>query len=96
MPSRGQITISGAGIRTVRRAASKAETIRIKLSLRTSALRDLEREHKVTLKLRVAYVPAGGSASFAAVRLTFLPAHRHPSRHGRVTPRRTHDVGGAR
>ena len=91
-PGRGMITVTGAGIRTVRHAAARAGTYGLKVTLTASAKRELQPKHKLRLTLRVAFAPAGAKASEATVRLTVEPAaKRHATRR-----HATRKHGGAR
>jgi hypothetical protein len=95
VPGRGRITVTGAGIKTVRRSVSKAGTYELRVMLIAKARRVLGREHKLELKLRVQYAPAGGPASAATVRLTVRPAV-HRDRRAKKARRATSDLGGSK
>jgi hypothetical protein len=94
VPAAGRITITGAGISTVRRSVNGAGTYAIRVSLTPAARRALGRQHRLSVMLRVGYGPPGAGARTASVRLTVMPAVRHNARHARraSSPNR----GGAR
>jgi hypothetical protein len=70
VPDKGQITISGAAITTVRMSVSKAGTYKLRVTLTAKGKRALRHKRKLKVKLRVAYVPATGASSSATVALT--------------------------
>jgi len=63
VPAKGRITITGAGIKTVRKSVSKAGTYRLRVTLTAKETKALKR--KLKLKLRVTYGPAGGTRVFS-------------------------------
>ena len=93
VPAKGRITITGAGIKTVRKSVSKAGTYRLRVTLTAKETKALKR--KLKLKLRVTYGPAGGTASSATVSLTVEPAvsRKHATRARRAALR---NRGGVR
>jgi hypothetical protein len=96
VPGRGRITISGAGIKTVRRRAARAGTYEIKVTLTAKDKRALKRKGQLKLALRVAYAPSSGRSSSATVTLTVRPAVHHPTRQARLARATSHNTGGAR
>jgi hypothetical protein len=70
VPGGGVLTISGAGVSTVRRQFAAAGTYRLKVTLTAAERRTLARRHRLKLRLRVGYAPASGEPSTAAVFLT--------------------------
>ena len=96
VPSRGQITITGAGIRTATRSVSRAGTYAIRVTLTQAARGALVRKRKLKLRLRVAYAPSGASASTVTLSVTVEPALRHRAKRTRKARRATLDIGGAR
>jgi WD40-like Beta Propeller Repeat len=69
-PAAGALTLSGAGLRSVRRAAS-AGTYRLAVRLDAAGLRALKKQHRYTTTARVVFTPAAGTSSTARVKLTF-------------------------
>jgi hypothetical protein len=93
VPAKGRITITGHGIRTVRRSVATEGIYRVRVKLTRHAAGALHRRHSLSLKLRVRYAPASGRASIATVRLTVLPV-RHRHRRNANSQRVSHDGGG--
>ena len=69
-PSAGTLALGGAGLRSVRRAAS-ADTYRLAVRLNATGLRALKKQHRYTTTARVVFTPAAGTSSTARVKLTF-------------------------
>jgi hypothetical protein len=67
VPAKGRVTISGANLKKVQKAAAKAGIYRVTVSLSTAGKRALRRKHTLTLKTRVAYTPDKGAASSTSV-----------------------------
>jgi NHL repeat len=91
VPGKGRVTISGAGIKTVRKLVSKAGTYRLRVTLTAEEKKALKRKGNLKLGLRVAYAPAGGQTQTATVRITVKPALRRT----KIRPASSHQ-GGAR
>jgi hypothetical protein len=70
VPAKGSISISGAGIRTARKSASKAGSYRVTVTLTAAGKSTLRHKHRLKLRARVGYTPAHGSASSAIAALT--------------------------
>lgn len=70
VPRGGRITISGAGIRTVRRSVSRSGVHQLKVTLSPNTKRRLRHKHKLRLRLRVGYRSAAGGSSPVSVTLT--------------------------
>jgi hypothetical protein len=70
VPVKGRITITGTGIKTVRRAAARAGTYQLTVSLTPKWRRALKHKRKLKLELQVGYQPASGQLSTATVVLT--------------------------
>lgn len=96
VPGTGRITITGAGIRTVRRSVARAGAYKIKVTLTANKKRALEHKRKLKLNLRVAYAPATGTASAATVSLTVEPAAQSGHKSSNKAKRASHSMGGAR
>jgi len=90
VPGKGQLTISGSGIRTVRRSVASAGSYRLRVALTPGARGELLHKHKLKLRLRVGYVPANGTASAARVMLTVKRGVPNRAR------RASRDRGGSR
>jgi DNA-binding beta-propeller fold protein YncE len=94
VPGKGWITITGVGIKAVRKSVAHAGTYRLKITLTRAARSVLRSKHKLKLRLRIAYAPAGGSLSSISFSLTVKPApHPHRRHAGRAANDRR---GGAR
>jgi hypothetical protein len=76
VPDKGKITISGTGIRTVRRFIARGGTYRIRVELTRKARSRLRHKGKLKLKVLVAYAPAGGLGSSQTIRLTVTGRRR--------------------
>jgi hypothetical protein len=70
VPGQGRVTVSGAGIRTVRRSLSKAGTAHLRVSLTTKQRTAFRHKHTLKLRLRVAFVPAHDPSSSVTVSVT--------------------------
>jgi sugar lactone lactonase YvrE len=70
VPGQGQITITGAGIRTVRKSISKAGTYKPLVTLTAKQKQLLKHKRRLKLKLRVSYAPAGGASSAVTLTIT--------------------------
>lgn len=73
---RGQITISSASTKTVRRSVARADTYALRIALTPRSKRALQHKRQLQVKLRVRYKPAGASATVASVKLTVRPLVR--------------------
>jgi sugar lactone lactonase YvrE len=70
VPGKGQITITGAGIRTVRKSVSRAGTYKLRVALTAKEKQLLRHKRSLKLKLRVSYAPAGGASSAVTFSIT--------------------------
>jgi hypothetical protein len=70
VPGKGRITISGSGIKPVGKSVGKAGTYKVRVGLTAKEARTLKRKHKVKLRPRVVFAPAGGPSSSVTVSLT--------------------------
>jgi hypothetical protein len=70
VPAKGHISISGAGVGTLKRSVSAAGTYRFAVKLTRRARSALRHKHKLKVKLRVAYTPSSGAPSTVTVPLT--------------------------
>ena len=70
VPASGRITVTGAGVKTVKKSVSKAGSYRLTVRLTANERSKLKRGKKLKLKLRVGYAPAAGRASTATVSIT--------------------------
>ncbi len=70
VPGQGQITITGAGIKTVRVSVSRAGTYRLAVRLTAKARSALRHKHRLRLKLRIAYAPANGAPASITASIT--------------------------
>jgi hypothetical protein len=93
VPAAGRITISGAGIGTVRRSVARAGTYAVGVSLTQAARRALAKAHRLSVRLVVGYAPPGSGAQTASMRLTVMPALGHRSRHARRATTTTRRAG---
>jgi hypothetical protein len=80
VPGKGRITITGGGIRTVRRAVAKAGRYRLRVTLTSREKRVLAHKRKLRLHLRVRYRPAGGQAAAVTVSVRVKQPARHTTK----------------
>jgi hypothetical protein len=72
VPAAGRISVSGKGIKTVKRSVSKASTVTLRIRLSGKGLATLSRKSRLKIKLRVGFVAKAGSpGSKASVTVTF-------------------------
>jgi hypothetical protein len=71
--AKGRLRVSGSGLVTVTRSASKAGSYRIRVALTATAKKTLRRGRSVSRRVTVTFTPSGGQASSATVSLTFKP-----------------------
>ena len=69
-PAAGALTLSGSGLRSVRRGA-RAATYRLAVRLNAAAVRTLNKHHRYTTTARVVFTPTAGTSTTARVKLTF-------------------------
>jgi hypothetical protein len=69
-PAAGALTLSGSGLRSVRRSA-RAGAYRIAVRLTAAGVRSFKKHHRYTTTARVVFTPADGTSSTARVKLTF-------------------------
>jgi hypothetical protein len=60
--SGGRITLSGAGVKSVKRTATKAQTLQISAKLTNAAARRLRSKKKLKLRVRVTFAPMSGQS----------------------------------
>jgi hypothetical protein len=65
VPARGTLTLSGKGVKRVRRAISRAGRVTIKLTATRGVAASLRRGRRLTLDLRATFEPVGGARSSA-------------------------------
>ncbi|HEV7495822.1 hypothetical protein [Baekduia sp.] len=70
VPGKGRVTVSGAGVQTVRSAPAKAGTYRVRVNLTAKEKRALRHKRKLKVTIHIGYTPAGGASSAATVSLT--------------------------
>jgi Glycosyl hydrolase family 76 len=66
-PSKGALTASGAGLKTVRESVNGKGSHKLRLGLTAAEQKKLKRKNKLTLRVKVAFRPASGKSSSAAV-----------------------------
>jgi hypothetical protein len=71
VPAKGTVTVSGAGLRSTKKTATKAQTLSLTVRLTASSIARLKHRHSLKLVARVAFKPGRGSASTTRVSLTF-------------------------
>lgn len=97
VPSKGNITVKGSGLRGATRSTSRRGTYRMRVTLTSHARRVLQRRRKLKLKVRVRFAAARGPVSSARVSLTVRPAiRRHQVRRTGATQTRTHTPSARR
>jgi hypothetical protein len=93
VPGRGQLTISGRGIRTAHTTVARAGRYSIRVRITRAAGRTLAKRHKLRLRLQVRYTPPAARAQVAMLALALVP------RRSRLNPQPRADSirrGGAR
>jgi hypothetical protein len=70
VPGKGRITISGSGMKSARKSVGKAGTYKVRVALTAKEGRALKHKHKLKLRPRIVFAPAGGPSSSATVSLT--------------------------
>jgi hypothetical protein len=68
--AKGQIAITGAGIKTLRRSVARAGTYSFAVSMTAKARSALKHKHKRTLRLRVGFTPAQGQPASVTIPVT--------------------------
>jgi hypothetical protein len=71
---RGSVAASGSAVKSARRNAAKAGTVRIAVALTKRARATLTAKHVLKVKVRVVYTPKSGKSSSATAALTFKPS----------------------
>jgi hypothetical protein len=71
-PAAGRISISGAGLKTVTKSASKAGVYKLEVALTAKEKKLLKRRKHVKLTLHVTFAPSSGHASATSMAVTFL------------------------
>jgi hypothetical protein len=74
VPGKGVIGVSGSGLASASKQASKAGSYTVVARLSKAAQRTLARKHRVVVRVTVRFTPASGKASSASVSVTFVPA----------------------
>jgi hypothetical protein len=74
VPGAGALTLTGKGLRTVRRRAAKAGRVALPVRPRRALARRLARRHRVRVRLTVAFEPTGGTLRRRGVALTLRKA----------------------
>lgn len=69
---RGRLTVSGSGVRTVGRTATRPATYALRVALDARARRTLARRHRVRARVRVRFAAASGPARTTSVTVTFV------------------------
>jgi hypothetical protein len=71
VPGKGTVTVSGSGLRKVKKSTSKAQTVSVKVALTKNAVASLRKHRRFTAKARIAFARTGGGTSTATVSLKF-------------------------
>jgi hypothetical protein len=73
VPGPGKVSASGRGLKMVRVGSSGAGSVTLKLKLTSAGIKALKkaRGHKLTVKVRITFQPAGGSPATASRAVTF-------------------------
>ncbi|WP_155891784.1 hypothetical protein [Conexibacter woesei] len=74
VPAKGAVSVSGEGLHTTKKAATKAQTVTVTVQLSKRSIARLKQHSSLKLVARVAFKPSKGSASTTHVSLTFKPA----------------------
>jgi hypothetical protein len=79
LPSAGRLQTSGSGLTRAAKTASKAGTYTVGVRLTERARRTLQRKRRLTVTVRVVFIPLGGQALTVTARLTFKQPTGHTS-----------------
>ena len=71
VPGAGVVSVSGTGVGSVKRSATKAETVLVKVTLSAKSKRTLAKRKTLKVKVRVGFVPRSGRSAATNVSLTF-------------------------
>jgi hypothetical protein len=71
VPGRGRVTVSGVGVKTVKRAVSRSGTYTVRVALTAKARKALKRSKSTRKRVRVTFTPADGRASNRTLSLTY-------------------------
>jgi hypothetical protein len=71
VPGKGRVTVSGAGIKTVKRSVSRAGSYTVRVALTAKARKALKKSKTARKKVRVTFTPADGRASKRTLSLTY-------------------------
>jgi DNA-binding beta-propeller fold protein YncE len=71
IPAAGTVTVAGSDVRTSKRAARRAGTYTVTVSLTKSARQRLARKRSLKVSVRMRFTPKSGAASSVTVGLTF-------------------------
>ena len=74
VPGKGAIGVSGSGLASASKQASKAGSYMVAVRLSKAAQRTLARKHRLTVRVTVRFAPAVGKPSSTSVSVTFVPA----------------------
>jgi hypothetical protein len=74
VPGKGALTISGAGLGTVKRSATRSGTLSVKVSLTARSRASLRKHRRLQVTARVVFKPSGSTSSSTKVVLTFKQA----------------------
>lgn len=70
VPGPGKLVLSGKDAKKGKFTAKKAGTVTMPVKLTKSAAKSLDRKGKLTLKLKIAYTPTGGTTATKSTKLT--------------------------
>ncbi len=71
VPGRGRVTVSGSGVRTVKRSVSRAGTYTVRVALTAKARKALRRSKSARKRVSVTFTPADGTVSKRTLSLTY-------------------------
>jgi hypothetical protein len=71
VPGAGVVSVSGVGVGSVKRSATKAGTVLVKVTLSATSKRTLAKKMTVKVKVRVGFVPRSGRSAATSVSVTF-------------------------
>ena len=69
-PAEGAISVSGSGLQTVKRSVLKAASYTLKLTLTKAGKASLRKDHRLKVKIKVAFNPTSGEASSEVITVT--------------------------
>jgi hypothetical protein len=71
VPAAGRLAVSGRGLLTTSKTLGTASTVTVPMSLTPTSVHALQKRHALTVPIKIAFRPPGGSVSTVALTVTF-------------------------